>query len=227
MSFSSWRRFWNTTPGPVSGRARAGERPPSYRPRLDPLEDRVLPAPLTGAAPNPAPGGPTPGAGATPPLRQTGGGTPVAPGAPQSSDGKPLQGTGPVDVAVDQNTPRIFLDLGPLFGKSPDLHPEDGLRFSVLGNTNPGLVKTSLSEAEITLTFAPGKYGTATLTVGATDADGACAQATISVKVRPCLFTLPPMKPPAGAGTAPAPTSGPTTFPGGFAGTTAPGRMSP
>jgi hypothetical protein len=87
------------------------------------------------------------------------------------------------------------MDVRPLFANVKDLHGEDGLRFSVLGNTNSALVKAALSEAELTLTFAPGRCGTATLTLGATDADGMCAQATLVVTVRPLLFTSPPSHP--------------------------------
>jgi hypothetical protein len=109
-------------------------------------------------------------------------------------------------VTVDQDAPKLLMDLGPVFGNIRDLHPEDGLRFSMLGNTNSGLVTGTLSEAELTLTFAPGRYGTATLAVAATDANDVCAQATLAVTVRPRLFTLPPSKPVSPAGTSPLPT---------------------
>jgi len=36
------------------------------------------------------------------------------------------------------------------------LHPENGLKLSIMGNTNPGLVQTDLSKAALTLTYAPG-----------------------------------------------------------------------
>jgi hypothetical protein len=65
------------------------------------------------------------------------------------------------------------------------LHPEDGLDLSILGNTNPELVGTDLSAGALTLTYTPGVYGTATISVGATDADGVSVQQTFQVTVRP------------------------------------------
>jgi hypothetical protein len=98
-------------------------------------------------------------------------------------------------LTVSENASKLVVDLRPLFAKVKDLHPEDGLRYSVLGNTNSGLVKSTLSEAQLTLTFAQGKWGSATLTVGAADADGACARVTLAVTVRPLLYTSPPLQP--------------------------------
>jgi hypothetical protein len=135
------------------------------------------------------------GAGVAPPLRQVGNGTPVTPGVLPQSDGKPLPTTAPVSLIVSENASKLFMDLKPLFAKFKDLHPEDGLRYSVLGNTNSGLVKAALSEAELTLTFAHGKWGSATLTVGATDADGVCARVTLAITVCPILYTSPPLQP--------------------------------
>ena len=77
------------------------------------------------------------------------------------------------------------IDLGAVFGAMSSLHAGDGLKLSVLSNTNSGLVRTDLSEAALTLTYVRGKCGTATIIVSATDADGVSAQLTIQVTVRP------------------------------------------
>ena len=95
---------------------------------------------------------------------------------------------------------------------------------SVLGNTNSGLVKSVLSQTQLTLTFTPGRWGTATITVGAADADGVCVPATLVVTVRPLLYTSPPVQPAAtsllaigsaaGQGMSVAPGSGTLSAPG-------------
>ena len=102
-------------------------------------------------------------------------------------------------VTVTENSCPTVLDLGPVFAAVSGLQHEEGLQLAMLGNTNAGLVRATLSEMELTLKYTPGKCGTATLTVGATDADGVCARETVLVTV------LPPPKP-AGtvAGVSPA-----------------------
>jgi hypothetical protein len=88
-------------------------------------------------------------------------------------------------VTLDENSAARVIELGAVFAAMSDIHPKDGLQLSILGNTNPGLVTTDLSGADLTLTYARGKYGTATITVGATDADGVSVRETIFVTVRP------------------------------------------
>jgi hypothetical protein len=73
------------------------------------------------------------------------------------------------------------------------LEHDAGLKLSVLGNTNPGLVQAGLSETALTLTYAPGKSGTATVTICATDDDGVSRQVTVTVTVLPFAFVVPPM----------------------------------
>jgi hypothetical protein len=114
-------------------------------------------------------------------------------------------GSNPTLVTVDENAPENIVHLGPVFGAMSGIQHGDGLQLSILGNTNSRLVKTDLSGTDLTLTYAPGKYGTAKITVGATDADGVSVQVTVLVTVRPILFTLSAM--PAdtgGAGPVPA-----------------------
>jgi hypothetical protein len=88
-------------------------------------------------------------------------------------------------VTLDENSAASVIELGAVFAARRDIHPEDGLQLSILGNTNPGLVTTDLSGADLTLTYARGKHGTATITVGATDADGVSVREIILVTVRP------------------------------------------
>jgi hypothetical protein len=90
-------------------------------------------------------------------------------------------------VTVNQDSSATVLDLGSAFAAVSGLHHEDGLRMSILGNTNSGLVKTSLSAAALTLTYARGMSGTATITVCATDADGVSVQRTVLVTIRPAV----------------------------------------
>jgi hypothetical protein len=88
-------------------------------------------------------------------------------------------------VTVMENAPKTVIDLGPIFAQLSGVHAEDGLQLSLLGNTNPGLVKAALSEGELTFTYAPSRCGTATITVGATDADCVSVRENILVTVLP------------------------------------------
>jgi hypothetical protein len=88
-------------------------------------------------------------------------------------------------VTLDEHSPASVLELGAVFAARREIHPKGGLQLSILGNTNPGLVRTDLSGADLTLISAPGKSGTATITVGATDGDGVSVRETILVTVRP------------------------------------------
>jgi hypothetical protein len=106
-------------------------------------------------------------------------------GTPQQTGIRPPGGTTPIRVTVVQNSPETVLDLAPVFAAMPGLQHKDGLQLAILGNTNPRLVTAELSEAVLTLTYTSGQYGTATITVAATDADGVSVQQTVIVTVRP------------------------------------------
>jgi hypothetical protein len=112
-------------------------------------------------------------------------------------------------VTVMESSPESVLNMDLVFAEMGGLQHEDGLQLSLLGNTNTSLVTTDLSESELSLAYTPGQCGTATITVGATDADGVSAQESILVMVIPLnMMSM--------ATTASAPTgtmSSPTTFP--------------
>jgi hypothetical protein len=103
----------------------------------------------------------------------------------QQTGGNPPAPSNQMRVTVDENAAASVLELGVVFAARKDIHASDGLQLSILGNTNPGLVKTDLSGADLTLTYVRGKNGAATITVGATDIDGVSARETILVMVRP------------------------------------------
>jgi hypothetical protein len=88
-------------------------------------------------------------------------------------------------LTVAQNAPATVIDLDSVFAAVPGIQHEDGLQYSVLGNTNPALVGTELSDAALILTCIRGRTGTSTIVVCATDADGVSVQQRILVTVRP------------------------------------------
>jgi hypothetical protein len=110
-------------------------------------------------------------------------------------------------MTVFENASESVMNLGVAFGAVAGLQHGDGLKLSILGNTNRGLVRTDLSEAVLTLTYARGKSGTATITVCATDADGVSVKQTLVVTVRPPTPPGAGMSTPRGTGVrAPVPT---------------------
>jgi hypothetical protein len=203
MFFSLWSRLRKTMLGlPKGNRCRAG-RQPSYRPRLDPLEDRIVPT-LAWSTPHVFTGAPltaSVGGHATPYTIHVA--VPAAAGGLLPSGGQPSTVPNQIPVTVMENSPDTVIDLGAVFGAMSGIHHENGLQLSMLGNTNSRLVRTDLSEADLTLTYARGMYGTATITVGATDADGVSVQETIRVTVRPLASagTGAAVPRPAGSGT--------------------------
>jgi hypothetical protein len=98
-------------------------------------------------------------------------------------------GVGEMDVTVKENSPKTVIDLGLVFAQMSGIQHDDGLQMSLLGNTNPGLVKTDLSEDELSLTYTASKCGTATVSVAATDADGVSVRENILVTVLPVPST--------------------------------------
>jgi len=181
MFLSLCRRLCVPMTVPSGGGYSRGGQNPCCRPQLEALEERTLPSGWAGAvlASSPIPAG--------------------ARGLPQPG-GMPQQGTTPICVTVVQDSPETVIDLGAAFATVRGLQHGDGLKLSILGNTNSGLVSTDLSEAALTLSYARGKCGAATITVCATDADGVSAKQAFLVTVRPS-------QPPAAIRPAPLPVS--------------------
>jgi hypothetical protein len=103
----------------------------------------------------------------------------------QPSSSSPPDPNRPLQVTVAQNSAETTINLGPVFAANGGLQQDDGLQLSLVGNTNSGLVSTDLSEAMLTLTYKGGQYGTATITVSATDGDGVSVQQTLLITVTP------------------------------------------
>jgi hypothetical protein len=176
MFTSLWRWLRNGSPIP-GGKSRRSGRRLSYRPGLEPLEGRELPA---------LPGG---GFIALTPVLD-------ALSVPWQVGSQPSARPTPIRVTVAQNAPETVLNLGPVFAAMPGLQHEAGLQYSILGNSNSGLVRTDLSGAALTLTYTRGMCGMASITVNATDADRVSVQQTI-------LVTVLPASPPGAVGVSP------------------------
>src|SRR5262249_8025833 len=110
MLIALWRRMWNhSRPRP------RGDRHLPYRPRLECLERRELPAWLGSAL-------------VAPPVPE------VAQVASQTA-GSLTIGPAPICVTVAENSAATVIDLGPVFAGVRGLQHEDGLQLAVLGNT--------------------------------------------------------------------------------------------
>jgi hypothetical protein len=160
-----WNKLWNRDRALPGAKRRRTDRHLSYRPWLEPLEARELPA---------LPGG---GLIASTVLRPVS--TLYQTGIQQPG------GTTPIQVTVAENSPATVIDMGPVFAAIRGLQHQDGLRLSILGNTNSALVTAELSDSALTLTYVRDHYGSATVVVCATDADGVSVQQTLLVTVCP------------------------------------------
>jgi hypothetical protein len=161
-----------------------GERFPkgshaSSRPQLETLEDRVMPTVLPGVAPPVAVAASLPGA-----MTASASSSNL-----QTLTNLPARSINRMSVTVMENSPETIINLDLVFAEMSSLQQEDGLQWSILSNSNAGLVKTDLSEAELTLKYTPGQCGTATIMAGATDADGVSDRESIRVVVKPLQQT--------------------------------------
>ncbi len=159
------RRLWNGNRVLPRGTCHRRNRHLSYRPWLEPLEARELPALPAGGLIAPA--------------------LPDLVGTPYQTAGPLPGGAAPIHVTVTQNAPATVIDLGPVFAAIRGLQHEDGLRLAVLANTNSALIRTELSDSALTLTYRRDQCGTATVVVCATDADGVSVQQSLLITVRP------------------------------------------
>ncbi|MEW4487152.1 hypothetical protein AB1L42_03675 [Thalassoglobus sp. JC818] len=83
------------------------------------------------------------------------------------------------DVSVEEGTATSTIDLSGVF---TDIETS-GLALTIVGNTNSGLVGTSLNGSQLTLNYLDGQVGTTEITVRATDADGGYVEETFEVTV--------------------------------------------
>ncbi|MDP6635436.1 MAG: lamin tail domain-containing protein [Phycisphaerae bacterium] len=87
------------------------------------------------------------------------------------------------DMSVDEDSGSDLLDLSATFHDG-DV-PPDTLTLTVTGNTNPGLVTTSVVGTGLTLSYVPGQDGVADITVRATDASLNWVEDTFTLTVNP------------------------------------------
>jgi hypothetical protein len=196
MFYSLWRRLRKNNGGPSMQEGFPRRRNSSFRPQLEMLEDRVMPASLPGVVvPVVASGSPS-GIQAAPVVPLAGTAGSGALGGLQKMGTSSAGSNNQMSVTVLENSPATVIDMGLVFEKMSGIQHEGGLQLALLGNTNAGLVTAQLSEAELTLKYAPGKCGGASIAVSATDAAGVSVEENILVSVTPrtqaSAETLPP-----------------------------------
>ena len=186
MLISLWRRMQKSNPTSFRGIELPKGRHPTFRPQLEALEDRRVPAPLSHGVLSLTAAGTVCGAVASPRREQGGSMTSGALSGLQPI-GSQLAGAGvnEMQVTVKENARPTVIDLGFVFAGMNGIQHDDGLQMALLGNTNAGLVRTGLSNGELTLAYTPSRWGTATVMVSATDADGVSVQENILVTVLP------------------------------------------
>jgi len=86
------------------------------------------------------------------------------------------------DVTVDEDAADTLIDLSGVFG---DVDSGDSLTLSIEGNTNSGLVTTNLVGTDLTLSYAADQYGSADITVRATDPSLDWIEDVFTVTVNP------------------------------------------
>jgi hypothetical protein len=101
--------------------------------------------------------------------------------------------TGIPAVAVQQDAADTVIDLFAAFADSTD--PDALLAYSVVGNTNPTLfsgtpITAGPAAATLALDYAPGRTGTAALTVRATDTGGLFVDTVLNVTVTPAMLVV-------------------------------------
>jgi hypothetical protein len=167
MVLQFWRWWCANKSGTPRAKRRAYNDPwrSFRRPRLEPLEDRWLPAPwvvsVDGGVPETVLG-----AGDQVGLVRPGGATAIQ-----------------VDVTAAKNSRDSLQDLRKLLIGWEGWRYQDPPRISVMGNTNRALVTTRLTDTELKLSYTPGMSGTALVTVGLTDAAGVSARITFVITV--------------------------------------------
>jgi len=84
------------------------------------------------------------------------------------------------DVHINQDAADTVIDLSNVF---TDIDPGDALLVDIAGNTNPGLISTTLNGSQLTLSYAVGQSGVADVTIRAVDRLNTMAVDTFHVEV--------------------------------------------
>lgn len=91
----------------------------------------------------------------------------------------PPAGSFPTDTTLDNyeyvSTSQVL--------RRPFSDAPDALTFAVTGNTNPGLVTATITGGKLVLSYAPNQEGVATITLTATDSNGATVENQFTVTV--------------------------------------------
>jgi peptidyl-prolyl cis-trans isomerase A (cyclophilin A) len=86
-------------------------------------------------------------------------------------------------TGVNFPTDTVFANYAGIVSASV-IRQSDRLTFSVVSNSNPSLVTTSVSGNNVTLDYVDGQTGTATITIRATDLNGDFTEETFTVTVQ-------------------------------------------
>lgn len=167
MVLHFWRWWCNYKSGTARAKRRVYNDPGrSFRPRLEPLEDRWLPASVGSLAS----GLPVPVVGTVGQV------APVRPASPAAIK---------VSVTAPMNSRDAIQDLRKVLSGWEGWRYQVPPRISVMRNTNRALVTTRLTDTQLKLSYTGGMSGTAVVTVGLTDAAGVSAQITFDITVPP------------------------------------------
>ncbi|TGE04322.1 malectin domain-containing carbohydrate-binding protein [Hymenobacter fodinae] len=90
------------------------------------------------------------------------------------------------DVTVQEGSAPTQIPLSGVFSDNGGV---SNLRFSIVGNSDPNVIRTSLSGSTLTLTYEPNLLGASDIVVRATDADGLWADDTFRVIINPATST--------------------------------------
>lgn len=88
-----------------------------------------------------------------------------------------------VDVLAQEDASDLVLDLSAKFADIDIVPFGDVLTLTVTGNTNPALVSATLIGSTLTVRYQVDQYGTATITVRATDLEGAWVEDSFLISV--------------------------------------------
>ncbi len=87
------------------------------------------------------------------------------------------------DVNVDEDANDTSIDLSIIFADPDILTNGDELSYSITDNTNNTLVTAGITATDLTLAYAANQFGSATITIRATDLSNAWVENTFAVRV--------------------------------------------